>query len=82
MLEENAQFSELFQILGTRPEAEAFEILHRIRKSQDPLVVLKSVREADLLLDTVHSAASADRQLQDLETAGPKSVIVHIHGPR
>lgn len=43
-------YEELFDILRSRPELEAFSILHRIRSGIDIQTILRHVKDGDLLL--------------------------------
>lgn len=49
---ENAQYRDLFRMVCTKTEDEAKEIFRRIRVSGDPLRVLESIRQAEILLPT------------------------------
>ncbi|POR32982.1 Uncharacterized protein TPAR_06825 [Tolypocladium paradoxum] len=48
--EVDEQLRELYTFLRTRPWGEALEILRRVRESEDPLAVLRFVKDGDLLL--------------------------------
>ena len=48
--DENQQLRELIDLIHERPYVEATEIFRRIRMNDDPLTVLKLIKEADLLL--------------------------------
>lgn len=51
VLEENTgQYQELYGYIRHRPYEEAKAIFHRIRMSQSPFDVLRSINEADILL--------------------------------
>ncbi|WQF79439.1 Putative zn(2)Cys(6) fungal-type DNA-binding domain-containing protein [Colletotrichum destructivum] len=50
---ENAQYRDLFRMVCTKTEDEAKEIFRRIRVSGDPLRVLESIRQAEILLPTL-----------------------------
>ncbi|KAI7764089.1 hypothetical protein LZL87_006471 [Fusarium oxysporum] len=47
---ENQQYRELFDAINKKPECEAQEIFNRLRSSDQPLTVLESVRQAEVLL--------------------------------
>ena len=47
---ENLRYRDLVSILRSRTDAEAYEILIRIRAAEDPLRVLDAVREAEIIL--------------------------------
>ncbi|KAK2060727.1 hypothetical protein LY76DRAFT_568364 [Colletotrichum caudatum] len=47
---ENAQYRDLFRMVCTKSEDEAKEIFRRIRVSADPIRVLESIRQAEILL--------------------------------
>ncbi|KAF6824341.1 C6 transcription factor [Colletotrichum musicola] len=55
---ENAQYRDLFRMVCSKTEDEAQEIFRRIRVSGDPLRVLESIRQAEILLP---SPAASDR---------------------
>ncbi|KZL77418.1 C6 transcription factor [Colletotrichum tofieldiae] len=62
---ENAQYRDLFRMVCTKSEDEAKEIFRRIRVSGDPIRVLESIRQAEILLpspttnDRVHDSRLA-----------------------
>ncbi|KAF2104308.1 putative C6 transcription factor [Rhizodiscina lignyota] len=68
---ENESLRELFEYLRKRPESEAREIYTRIRASEDVQDVLKSVRDADLLLqnpsETGHSPPEVIRLFEQVD---------------
>ncbi|KAF9874919.1 C6 transcription factor [Colletotrichum karsti] len=55
---ENTQYRDLFRMVCSKTEDEAQEIFRRIRKTGDPLTVLESIRQAEILLP---SPASNER---------------------
>ncbi|KAI9709461.1 MAG: hypothetical protein M1820_003221 [Bogoriella megaspora] len=57
-----AAWEELFENLQLRPEEEAFELLRRLRASNNPLEVLDFIRHGDLLLNCGISAAPTERE--------------------
>lgn len=48
--QENLRYRDLLGILRSRTDAEAFEILTRIRAAEHPLSVLDAIREAEIIL--------------------------------
>ncbi|KAF5623496.1 Nit-4-like protein [Fusarium sp. NRRL 25303] len=50
LLVENQQYRELFDAINNKPECEAQEIFNRLRSSDQPLAVLESMRQAEVLL--------------------------------
>ncbi|KAL8783320.1 MAG: hypothetical protein Q9195_009428, partial [Heterodermia aff. obscurata] len=50
LMEDNSEMQQLLDCLRTRSEAEALDILHRLRSGADPSTVLELVRDGDLLL--------------------------------
>lgn len=63
-------FWELYDMLRSRSEVEAQEILRRIRAKSDPAVVLDLVREGDLLIQRQSGGA----QQEDTEMGDVKIV--------
>lgn len=47
---EHGKYKELLTLLRTKPEAEAQEILRRIRETDEALVVIDEIRRADRLV--------------------------------
>ncbi|CAE7194778.1 Zn [Pyrenophora teres f. teres] len=47
---ENEAYAELFNLIRTRPDDEAFEIIRRIKMGADARDILKHIKEADLLI--------------------------------
>ncbi|KAF2757881.1 hypothetical protein EJ05DRAFT_538168 [Pseudovirgaria hyperparasitica] len=66
---DNADLRELVLLLKTNSEAEAKAILNMIRSHDDPLIVIKKLRQLDLLL------TSPDTPSQDSDEADVKSAI-------
>ncbi|KXX74307.1 Nitrogen assimilation transcription factor nirA [Madurella mycetomatis] len=68
---ENRDLRELFARLHSRPEAEAFEILRRLRATSDPFEVLRCLRGADTLLaiPSPNGFPTAGREMMKLEDA-------------
>lgn len=61
MLAGYGSLQDLFQLIQTRPVAEAAEIVLRIRRGSDPHAVLRLLRDGDLLLEASATARrSAD----------------------
>jgi hypothetical protein len=52
--QEASQLKELFDFIRSRPIDEAFKIFTLIRESNQPLSILQSIRDANLLLHTSH----------------------------
>lgn len=50
MGQELMELRELYNNIRTRPEKEAFDIFTRIRNSNNPVEILRLIKEADLLL--------------------------------
>lgn len=48
--EENDQYKALFGILRNRPRGEAHDIFSRIRNAEEPVSVLRTIKDAELLL--------------------------------
>lgn len=59
--DENERLRELFGLLRQKSKPDALDILVRIRNSENPLVVWKSIKDAELLLRWPPSAASGSR---------------------
>lgn len=49
-MQENEQYRQLFQLLQARPEVEALEIFRRIREGDEPLVLIDTIKQANVLL--------------------------------
>ncbi|KJZ68072.1 hypothetical protein HIM_12535 [Hirsutella minnesotensis 3608] len=47
---EHTRYKELFNLLRSRPDRDANEILRRLRTAEEPLVVLEAINHAELLL--------------------------------
>jgi hypothetical protein len=79
--EQNAQYQELYSYIQSRPYQEALEIFHRIRTSQSPFQVLRSINEADTLLP--HSIATApggiDPGLKKLNQDALDTAPIKVH---
>lgn len=56
---ENDRLRELFGLLQQKSKPEAQDILSRIRNSEDPLAVWKSIKDAELLLPWSPSTSGA-----------------------
>jgi hypothetical protein len=74
---ENLRYRDLVGVLRSRTESEAFELLTRLRASEDPLRVLDAVRGAEIILPTpAFTGIPNDRELLQLEEeAGENSLI-------
>lgn len=68
---ENRDLKELFSYLQSRPEAEALEVLRRLRTTGDPFAVLRCLRDADTLLAIPSPSGfpTAGREMMQLEEA-------------
>jgi hypothetical protein len=66
--DENERLRELFGLLRQKSTHEANDILTRIRNSEDPLVVWRSIKDAELLLPWAPSASgSRDPRLEKID---------------
>ncbi|OHF01745.1 hypothetical protein CORC01_02936 [Colletotrichum orchidophilum] len=74
---ENVQYRDLFRMVCTKSEDEAKEIFRRIRQSGDPLRVLESIRQAEILLPSlpVNDRISDSRLVKLNEKAMENSVL-------
>lgn len=62
----------IYEIIRNRSEQEAFEIFQRIRRTSDPMELLKSLKEADILLSaltpsTTVEIGEADASVEQLD---------------
>lgn len=66
---ETEQYRQLYSLMRTRSLDEAQEIFKRIRAAPDPIEVLRSVKEADILLPSLapNDPGAPDPRLQKLE---------------
>lgn len=48
--QENTSLRELLETIQDRPQVDSQEIIRRLRISDDPLVVLETLKQADILL--------------------------------
>jgi hypothetical protein len=71
---ENQQYRELFNAIHTRPACEAQEIYNRLRTSNQPLNVLESIKQADVLLpNPTANARDPDPRLAQLDQEARQS---------
>jgi hypothetical protein len=79
--EENVQYQELYNFIRQRPQQEAQDIFHRIRTSQDPLHVLQSIKDADILLSYSTSIipGEVDPRLKKLDREALDLVPIKVH---
>ncbi|KAF4972339.1 hypothetical protein FSARC_1061 [Fusarium sarcochroum] len=76
---ENKQYRELFNAIHKKPDHEAREIFNRLRTSNQPLSVLESVRQAEVLLPSpATSAWMSDPQLARLEQKALQSSAIQV----
>ena len=72
----------LFDLIHDRSEPDAWEIFKRIRLSKDPLAVLKSVQDADLVLPNPSLVAAAsdlsDPRIRKLDDAARDKSPMHV----
>lgn len=72
----------LFDFIHNRTEADAWEIFKRIRLSKDPLAVLKSVQDADLVLPNPSLVAAAsdlsDPRIRKLDDDARDKSPMHV----
>jgi len=54
-------------MIHTRPDQDTYEIFNRIRVTNDPIAVLRLVKEADLLIRSPNSSTSYAAELGKLE---------------
>lgn len=66
--DENERLRELFGLLRQKSKPEALDILLRIRNSEDPLAVWRSIKDAELLLPWSPSASgSRDSRIEKMD---------------
>ncbi|KAK1961154.1 hypothetical protein LY78DRAFT_618235 [Colletotrichum sublineola] len=76
---ENAQYRDLFRMVCTKSEDEAKEIFRRIRVSGDPIRVLESIRQAEILLPTPTTNDRAhDTRLAKLDERALQSSLIRV----
>ncbi|KAJ4258159.1 hypothetical protein NW762_008300 [Fusarium torreyae] len=76
---ENKQYRELFNAIHKKPDYEAREIFNRLRTSDQPLSVLESVRQAEVLLpDLTACAWIADPQPARLDQKALQSSTIQV----
>ena len=78
---ENEEYRELFEFIRNRPAPEAQAIFNRIRTSQNPFNVLRSIKEADILIPHSISSASGqpDPRQQKLNQEALESAPIKVH---
>jgi hypothetical protein len=71
---------ELFRYLKTRPDVEVAEIIGRIRTEEDPLAVLRFIKDGDLLLEASATAPrSGDTsEMQNLDIEALKNSSIKV----
>jgi hypothetical protein len=82
LLEENKQYKELFILLRNKSQPESHEILRRIRLSEDPIYVLKYIKQAESILhnpsiDTTDFSTQIGRI--DAEALSNSCIVVPAH---
>lgn len=80
--EELAQMHQLFDFIHNRTEPDAWEIFKRLRLSKDPLAVLQSVRDADLVMPNPSLVAAAgglsDPRIRKLDDDARDNSPIHV----
>ena len=67
LLEEVDQLKELFSLMHKRSHQEAHEIFKRIRSTNDPIAILQSIKDAELLLSRPLPGVYNDPRIQRLD---------------
>ncbi|KAL0779974.1 hypothetical protein CaCOL14_004458 [Colletotrichum acutatum] len=76
---ENVQYRDLFRMVCTKSEDEAKEIFRRIRLSGDPLRVLESIRQAEILLPSLPvNDRVSDSRLAKLNERAMESSLLRV----
>ncbi|GAB1316992.1 hypothetical protein MFIFM68171_07202 [Madurella fahalii] len=77
---ENRDLKELFAYLHSRPEAEAFEVLRRLRDTRDPFIVLRCIRDADTLLaiPSLNGFPTLGREMIQLDAAALAASAIKV----
>ncbi|EFQ34274.1 uncharacterized protein GLRG_09418 [Colletotrichum graminicola M1.001] len=76
---ENAQYRDLFRMVCTKSEDEAKEIFRRIRASGDPIRVLESIRQAEILLPVpATNDRTRDMRLTKLDERALQSSLIRV----
>jgi hypothetical protein len=82
--DENDRLRELFDLLRKKSKPEAQDILSRIRNSEDPLAVWRSIKDAELLLPWSEAASgpgsnqTRDPRLQKIEAEALAESFVKV----
>lgn len=77
--DENERLRELFGLLRQKSKPEAHDILSRIRNSEDPLAVWRSIKDAELLLPWAPSApGSRDPRLEKIDAEALADSLVKV----
>lgn len=79
LLVENQQYRELFDAINKKPECEAQEIFNRLRSSDQPLTVLESVRQAEVLLPKLSTnTRDSDPRLAFFDQKAFESSVIQV----
>ncbi|KAF9774768.1 hypothetical protein IL306_007198, partial [Fusarium sp. DS 682] len=79
LLVENQQYRELCDAIHKKPECEAQEIFNRLRSSDQPLTVLESLKQAELLLPKpTISRWDSDPRVADFDQKTLESCIIQV----
>lgn len=79
LLVENQQYRELFDAINKKPECEAQEIFNRLRSSDQPLTVLESVRQAEVLLPKLSTNTwDSDPRLAFFDQKAFESSVIQV----
>ncbi|KAF4454241.1 hypothetical protein F53441_3241 [Fusarium austroafricanum] len=76
---ENQQYRELFDAIQKKPDCEAQEIFNRLRASNQPLNVLESIRQAEVLLpNPTANTWTDDPRLKRLDEKALESSVIQV----
>ncbi|KJZ69553.1 hypothetical protein HIM_11046 [Hirsutella minnesotensis 3608] len=77
---EHIRYKGLFNLLRTRPEREASEILRRIRTAEEPLLVLEAINHAELMLSEICSDGEgpSDERLLRLDRQALENSVIRV----
>ncbi|KAK1995363.1 hypothetical protein LX36DRAFT_659716 [Colletotrichum falcatum] len=76
---ENAQYRDLFRMVCTKSEDEAKEIFRRIRVSGDPIRVLESIRQAEILLPApMTNERTRDARLAKVDERALQTSLIRV----
>lgn len=76
---ENQHLKTLFHLIHSRPEVEAQEIFRRIRESDEPLAVLESVRQAEMLMPSpCAEERNVDPKLGRLDRNAAEHALIRV----